>query len=48
MELMDQWKEQLRAFMSKLKSTAHVQCEQLSIVHQGIIKWLHFCNTHNK
>eukprot|EP00066_Takifugu_rubripes_P024103 XP_011613369.1 PREDICTED: axonemal dynein light chain domain-containing protein 1 [Takifugu rubripes] len=47
-ELNDQWKEQLVAFMSKLKSAEHVQCEQLSIIHQGIIQWLNFCNTQKR
>lgn len=47
-ELTDQWKEQLTAFMSKLKSAEYAQYEQLSVVHQGIIRWLNFCNTQNK
>lgn len=47
-ELGDRWKEQLRAFMSQLKSTEHLQRERLSVVHQGTIKWLSFCNTQNK
>ncbi|CAG00747.1 unnamed protein product, partial [Tetraodon nigroviridis] len=47
-ELSDRWKEQLRAFMSQLKSTEHLQRERLSVVHQGTIKWLSFCNTQNK
>ncbi|TWW58142.1 Axonemal dynein light chain domain-containing protein 1 [Takifugu flavidus] len=47
-ELNDQWKEQLVAFMSKLKSAEHVQCEQLSIIHQGIIQWLNFCKTQKR
>ncbi|XP_029684146.1 axonemal dynein light chain domain-containing protein 1 isoform X2 [Takifugu rubripes] len=47
-ELNDQWKEQLVAFMSKLESAEHVQCEQMSIIHQGIIQWLNFCNTQKR
>lgn len=34
--------------MSKLKSAERAQCEQLSIIHQGIIKWLNFCNTQKR
>lgn len=48
MELTDWWREQLTAFMSKLRSAEHVQCEQLSLIHQGISRWLNFCTTQNK
>ncbi|XP_059197709.1 axonemal dynein light chain domain-containing protein 1 isoform X2 [Centropristis striata] len=48
MQLSDYWKEQLTAFMSLLKKTEHVQCEQISTIQQGIAKWLAFCTTQNK
>ncbi|XP_035508721.1 axonemal dynein light chain domain-containing protein 1 [Morone saxatilis] len=47
-ELTDYWKEQLTAFMSKLKKTEHSQCEHLSAIQQGIAKWFNFCSTQNQ
>lgn len=45
MEFTDQWKWQLTAFMTQVKKTEHAQCEQLSAIQQGIVKWLNFCTT---
>ncbi|KAM3876282.1 axonemal dynein light chain domain-containing protein 1-like [Diretmus argenteus] len=44
----DQWKDQLTAFMSRLRETEHAQCEQIHGVQQGIAKWLAFCTMQNK
>ncbi|KAM6938636.1 axonemal dynein light chain domain-containing protein 1 [Lycodopsis pacificus] len=47
MELSDDWKRHLVAFMSQLKKTEHAQCEQISAIQQGIAKWLVFCTMQN-
>ncbi|KAM3876284.1 axonemal dynein light chain domain-containing protein 1 [Diretmus argenteus] len=46
-QLTDQWKDQLTAFMSRLRETEHAQCEQIHGVQQGIAKWLAFCTMQN-
>ncbi|XP_076583081.1 axonemal dynein light chain domain-containing protein 1 [Chaetodon auriga] len=48
MELTDDWKEQLAAFTSQLKTTEHAQCEQIGAIQQGITEWLSFCTRENK
>ncbi|KAF7666157.1 hypothetical protein LDENG_00116290 [Lucifuga dentata] len=48
MQLTDLWKEQLTAFMSQLKETEFIQCEQIQTIQQGIAKWLSFCITHKE
>lgn len=42
------WKEQLTALLSHLKKTEHAQYAQMSVIQQGITKWLSFCTTQNK
>ncbi|XP_028259743.1 axonemal dynein light chain domain-containing protein 1 [Parambassis ranga] len=42
------WKEQLTALLSHLKETEHALYAQMSVIQQGITKWLSFCTTQNK
>ncbi|KAM3620224.1 uncharacterized protein V6R79_019914 [Siganus canaliculatus] len=48
MELAGYWKQLLTPFVSQLKETEHAQYEQLTVIHQGITKWLDLCSTNNK
>uniref|UniRef100_A0A673CG03 Axonemal dynein light chain domain containing 1 n=1 Tax=Sphaeramia orbicularis TaxID=375764 RepID=A0A673CG03_9TELE len=36
--LKDMWKEELTAFMSRMKKTDYAHCEQISAIHQGVAK----------
>ncbi|XP_039984217.1 axonemal dynein light chain domain-containing protein 1 isoform X3 [Xiphias gladius] len=47
-ECTDHWKQQLTAFMSQMKKTEHAQFEEISVIQQGISKWLVFCTTQRK
>ncbi|KAG7230613.1 hypothetical protein INR49_025330 [Caranx melampygus] len=42
------WKEELIAFMSRMKKAENAQFEEISAIQEGITKWLSFCTTHNK
>ncbi|XP_056132913.1 axonemal dynein light chain domain-containing protein 1 [Lampris incognitus] len=45
MQLMDQWKDQLTAFMSQLRETERAQCEQICSIQAGVAKWLSVCSS---
>ncbi|KAL6108193.1 axdnd1 [Pungitius sinensis] len=46
-ELTKQWEEQLTAFMANFKNIQHAQCEQISVIQQGIAQWLTLFTTQN-
>ncbi|XP_029988562.1 axonemal dynein light chain domain-containing protein 1 [Sphaeramia orbicularis] len=46
--LKDMWKEELTAFMSRMKKTDYAHCEQISAIHQGVAKWPAICTTYKK
>ncbi|XP_035031600.2 axonemal dynein light chain domain-containing protein 1 [Hippoglossus stenolepis] len=48
MELSDNWKEQLMAFVSQMKKSEHAQFEEMNAIQQDITKWISFCTAQNQ
>ncbi|XP_060934182.1 axonemal dynein light chain domain-containing protein 1 [Limanda limanda] len=48
MELSDNWKEQLMAFVSQMKKSDHAQSEEMNAIQQDITKWISFCTEQNQ